>query len=113
MPAFYVVFQAAYTKNAIYYVSPLIAKLLEACDGHNTIGDIVGQISTEMSDISEPLRDYICVSLLEEARSQGLVAIYRIASEAADSQNGGFSIRAYSAMSAAASEQNIPSIHAQ
>ena len=109
-PHFYVVVQA---ENAVYHVSPRIAKVLQACNGGRTISSVVTQLSLEIPEVPEAVQDYTFVSLLEKARSEGLVAIYRTASEAADSQEGGFSKSEYSEMRACASEQNLSPIHAQ
>jgi biotin synthase-like enzyme len=105
-PHFYVVPQTNVVDNSIYHVSPRIAQVLQACDGRRTIYEVVTQLSNEMPDVPQPLRDYIFVGLLEKARAEGLLAIYRTASEPAESQVGGFSIPEYSEMRAAASAQN-------
>lgn len=107
---FYVVTQK---ENAVYHVSPGIARVLEACDGRRTISGVITQLSIEIPEVSERQRDYIFVSLIEKARTEGLVAIYRTASEAADSHEGRLSISEYSEMSACASEQNLSSVHRQ
>ena len=105
-PHFYVVPQTNMVDNSIYHVSARIAQVLQICDGRRTIYDVVTQLSIDIPEVPEPLRDYALVGLLEKARAEGLLAIYRTASEPAESQVGGFSIPEYSDMRAAASAQN-------
>jgi radical SAM superfamily enzyme YgiQ (UPF0313 family) len=112
-PHFYVVAQAEATLNSVYHVSRRIAKALKACDGRRTMKQVVRRLAAELPEIPAPLRDYAFIALLEKAHAEGLLAIYRAASEAADNQNGGLSMPEYSETSAATSAQNVSSAQAQ
>ncbi len=112
-PHFYVVSQAELALNPVYHVSRRVAKALEACDGRRTIREVVKHLGSVLPEVPGPLRDYTFVALLEKAHTDGLLAIYRTASEAAESQEGAFAMPEYSEISAATSAQNASSAQAQ
>jgi hypothetical protein len=112
-PHFYVVPQAEGKENSVYHVSARIAKAVRACNDLRTMRQVVEHLGAQMPEVADCQRDYVFVTLVELARAQGLVAIFRRASLAAASQEGGFSMVEYKAMSAAASRENQSAIHAQ
>jgi hypothetical protein len=108
----YVVAQVPGKASPVYHVSPRIAKAVEACNGRRTMRQLVSRLAMELPEVPEYLQDYTFVTLVEKAWTDGLVAIYRSASDAAGSQGAEFSTPEYSEMSAAASLQNQSAIHA-
>jgi hypothetical protein len=112
-PHYYVVSQAEADSNSVHHVSRGIAKVVEACDGRRTMKGVTSHLANVLPEVASSLRDYICVALVEKAHAAGLLAIYRTASEAADSHDGAFVIPEYSEISAAASVQNVSSAQAQ
>jgi radical SAM superfamily enzyme YgiQ (UPF0313 family) len=73
----YVVKQAPGRRNPVYQVSREIANTVEACDGRRTISQVVQQLSTKFAEIPESKRDNQCIRLIEIARTEGLIAIFR------------------------------------
>jgi tRNA A37 methylthiotransferase MiaB len=110
---FYIVSQADADSHPGFEVSQYLAAVVKLCDGHQTVAEVMKGLSEQVSvtPASARLMAYEC--LLEKARSEGLIAIYRIASAAADSQFGGVSMAPYNEMRAAASVQNQPSVQAE
>jgi len=111
-PQHYVVKQAAGKENPVYHVSPGIAKLVHACDGRRAICDVLEHLSAEFGPIPESKRDYEFMKLLDKSWAEGLISIFRSASDAAPSQDGDDSMREYAEISAAASLRNQASIQA-
>ena len=58
-------------------ISDWMAHLLQACDGCQDIGEIIGCLSATLSEVDEPLREYALLRLLESAHAEGLIEIYR------------------------------------
>jgi hypothetical protein len=65
-------------------VSDWVACALRICDGSQSIEQVVEQLSREISDVEEDVREYAFLQLLEGLHADGLIEIYRKASEASD-----------------------------
>jgi radical SAM superfamily enzyme YgiQ (UPF0313 family) len=107
---FYLVSQEEVQKHPGYEVSHYLAGVLELCDGQMTIAQIMEGLPSKISVIPRSAATQVYEALLERARSEGLIAIYRMASEADASHPGRESIPEYSEIRAAASRQNQSSI---
>jgi radical SAM superfamily enzyme YgiQ (UPF0313 family) len=102
----YVVAQLPDLESPVKHVSHRIAAVVEASNGRRTIGQVVEHLTAAELDVDEPDLDYTVVCLLEKARAEGLIAIFRTASEAGESHDAGASVAEYDAISASASAQN-------
>ena len=107
---FYVVSQTEIHEHPGYEVSNYMAMVLQPCDGQLTIAQIMEQLQTKIRVNPRTAATQVYEALLEKARSEELIAIYRTASEAEESHPGGESMPEYSEMSAAASRQNQSSV---
>jgi hypothetical protein len=107
---FYAVSQKDTTDYPGYEVPKYLAKLIGLCDGQRTVGQIMELLCDEIEVTPEEARRPVYEALFENARAEGLIAIYRSASEADDSHDGLVAMAAYSEMRAAASRQNQASI---
>jgi radical SAM superfamily enzyme YgiQ (UPF0313 family) len=58
-------------------ISDWMASLLQACNGHRTIEEVVACLSADLIEIDQAQREYAALQLMEGARSEGLVEIYR------------------------------------
>jgi radical SAM superfamily enzyme YgiQ (UPF0313 family) len=67
-------------------ITPLVAKALQACDGGQTVGEVVSALST-CFDCPAELRRYAGEELLRAVRREGFVELYRPAASA-DSKPG-------------------------
>jgi hypothetical protein len=112
-PHYYVISQAEAASNSVHHVSRRIAKVVDACDGRRTMKDVLMHLATVLPEVARPVRDYTFVALVEKAHADGLLAIYRTDSEAAESHDGAFVLPEYSEISAAASVQNVSSAQRQ
>lgn len=86
---FYVVSQANADQHPGYEVSSYIAKVVALCDGRRTISEILECLGDVIAVTPQSARTQVYEMLIEKARSEGLVAIYRTASAAEASQVGG------------------------
>jgi radical SAM superfamily enzyme YgiQ (UPF0313 family) len=107
---FYVVSEVEIAGHPGFEVSRHLATVVMLCDGHRTVAQVMESLSEKIpvTPVSARTMAYEC--LVEKARSEGLIAIYRIASEPEDSQLGGLSMAQYNDMRAIASLQSQPSI---
>jgi radical SAM superfamily enzyme YgiQ (UPF0313 family) len=110
---FYLVAQLEDREHPGYEVSPYLAAVVKLCDGRRTIGQIMEDLRALIPVTPEAARRAVYERLLETARSEELIAIYRTASIAEESQPGAFSILPYSEISAAASLQNQRSVQVE
>lgn len=110
---FYVVSQADSREYPGYEVSNYMAKVVERCDGRRTVAEIMESLRDDICVTPKSARKQVYEALLENARSEGLIAIYRTASAAEQSQVGGFDIVEYSEISAEASRQNQSSVQVE
>ena len=94
-------------------LSDWVTCLLCACDGERTIREVMGAVKLDWPGADESVHNYALLRLLLRVHSEGFVKIYRSASDAAVSHDGGFDEREYSEMSDAASLQNQFSTHLQ
>jgi radical SAM superfamily enzyme YgiQ (UPF0313 family) len=74
---FYAVHEAPDGTRGLTKVSALLAALIRACDGTRTIEEVVTQLSVEMPEVKEEEKRYVFINLLQQAQSQGVVAISR------------------------------------
>jgi radical SAM superfamily enzyme YgiQ (UPF0313 family) len=105
-PQCYVVAQVADIDNPISHVSTRIATVVEACNGRRTMSQVVKHLDADQLEVTESEPDYVVVRLIEKARAEGLVAIFRTSSDATESHDAGPFVSEYDAISAAASAQN-------
>ncbi|MGA2048537.1 MAG: radical SAM protein [Terracidiphilus sp.] len=90
---FYVVSQVNTDQHPGYEVSSYIARVVALCDGRRTISEILECLGDVIAVTPQSARTQVYEVLIEEARSEGLVAIYRTASAAEASQVGGLALR--------------------
>jgi hypothetical protein len=90
---FYVVPQGSGRAKPVSHVSPRMAKAVCACNGYNTVKQVIEHLVAEFPEIPESWRRQFCLGLLGKARSTGLVTIVRTVSAADVSQDGGFRSR--------------------
>jgi hypothetical protein len=107
---FYVVSQADADDHPGFEVSQYLGAVVSLCDGHRTVGQVMEGLSEHVAVTPASARNMAYECLLDKARSEGLIAMYRIASAAEDSQFGGASVAPYNETSAAVSLQNQPSV---
>ena len=110
---FYVVSQSDANDHPGFEVSQYLAAVARLCDGNRTIAHVMDALAEQISVTPTSARNMAYECLLDRARSEGLIAIYRIASAAEDSQLGGVSMAPYNEMRAAASLQNQLSVQAE
>jgi hypothetical protein len=112
-PRFYLVKQAPGVSNPIYEVSPRIAKAARLCNGVLTVGQIAEKLTGEIPEIREEWRALYSLGLIEKARDEGILAIFRTSCLAVSSHGAGDDACEYNSMSASASEQNQSLIQAR
>jgi radical SAM superfamily enzyme YgiQ (UPF0313 family) len=61
----------------LHQVSTWVGLLLMACDGNRTIQQVVRHLSPRIVEVDEFEREYVLVQLMDRARAQGLIDIYR------------------------------------
>jgi hypothetical protein len=110
---FYVVSQADIDAHPGFEVSPYLASAVRLCEGSRTVAEVMESLTEQIAVTPASARTMAYECLLEKARSEGLIAIYRIASAAENSQLGGVFMAPYNEMRAAATSQNQPSVHAE
>jgi radical SAM superfamily enzyme YgiQ (UPF0313 family) len=110
---FYVVSQADAEAHPGFEVSQYLAAAVALCDGRRTVTDVMESLSDQIAVTPVSARTMAYECLLEKARSEGLIAMYRIASAAEESQLGGEFVAQYNEMRAAASLQKQPSVQAE
>jgi hypothetical protein len=110
---FYVVSESETDEHPGFEVSKHLATVIGLCDGQRTIAQVIESLSEQIRVTPASARTMAYECLLEKARSEELIAIYRTASAAEESQAGGFSMLPYNEMSAAASLQNQPSVQVE
>lgn len=84
---YYVVKQAPGKRNPVYQVSSDIATTVESCNGRRTLFQLVEHLSNELPAVPEPERDYEFIRLVELARAEGLIAIFRSTSATPETEN--------------------------
>jgi radical SAM superfamily enzyme YgiQ (UPF0313 family) len=76
-PHYYITQETADELDRLVCVSPWMAAVLRACDGHRDAAAVVRHVSAKLTDVEGPLRDYVALQLLKGARTREYVAIYR------------------------------------
>jgi hypothetical protein len=74
--SFYVV-RESNGDRSLTKISNYLASLVRACDGTRTIDEVLTQLYLDTPEISEELKSYFFVRLLQGAQTQGLISIYR------------------------------------
>jgi hypothetical protein len=74
---FYAVREAPDGTRGLTKVSAWLATLIRACDGTRTIEEVVTQLSLEIPEVKEEEKRYVFINLLQQAQSEGVVAISR------------------------------------
>jgi hypothetical protein len=110
---FYVVSQADADGHPGFEVSQYLGAVVSLCDGRRTVGQVMEGLSEQVSVTPASAHKMAYECLLDKARSEDLIAIYRIASAAEDSQFGGVSAVPYNEPSAAVSLQDQPSVQVE
>ena len=75
--AFYAVRELSDGDRNLTKVSDWLAALIRACNGTRTIEEVVTQLSFDIPEVKDEVKSYAFVKLLQEAQTQGLVAVYR------------------------------------
>ncbi len=77
----------------LHQISTWVGWLLMSCDGTRTIQQVVKHLSSRIVEVDESERDYVLVRLIDGARAQGFIDIYRLKS-ASDRRESSCSPRA-------------------
>jgi radical SAM superfamily enzyme YgiQ (UPF0313 family) len=64
-------------RSRLMGISHWMAHVLRACDGSRTMKHVMAQLSTDIAELDEAVRDYVFLRMLEGARTQGFITIYR------------------------------------
>jgi radical SAM superfamily enzyme YgiQ (UPF0313 family) len=110
---FYVVSQDDEDAHPGFEVSQSLAAAVRLCEGCQTVAEVMENLSEQIAVTPASARAMAYECLLDRARSEGLIAIYRTASATEDSQFGGVFMAPYNEMRAVASRQNQPSVQAE
>jgi radical SAM superfamily enzyme YgiQ (UPF0313 family) len=81
---FYVAREVTGGSESLEMISDWVACALRVCDGRRSIEQVVQQLSHEIPNIEEEVREYAFVRLLEGIHADGLIEIYRTALETWD-----------------------------
>jgi hypothetical protein len=76
---FYVISQMETREHPGYEVSNCLANVLELCDGQRTVAQIMDCLTDEIRVTPDSARVQVYEALLEKARTEGLIAIFRTA----------------------------------
>ena len=74
---FYVLREVFNETDRLDQVSDWMGTLLHACDGRNDIREVANQLTRSIPDLDASLAPYVCMRLLQSAREQGFISIYR------------------------------------
>lgn len=74
---FYAIREFSDGDRSLTKVSGWLAALIRACDGTRTIEEVVTQLSLDIPEVKDEVKNYVFVKLLQGAQTQGFVAIYR------------------------------------
>jgi hypothetical protein len=61
----------------LHQVSTWVGWLLMACNGNRTIHQVVQHLSSRIVEVDESEREYVLIRLVDGARAQGFIDIYR------------------------------------
>jgi radical SAM superfamily enzyme YgiQ (UPF0313 family) len=64
-------------RSRLVGISDWMAYVLRACDGLRTMKEVMAQLSRDIPEVDRAVRDYVFLRLLEGARAQGFINIYR------------------------------------
>jgi radical SAM superfamily enzyme YgiQ (UPF0313 family) len=92
---FYVAREITDGSESLEMISDWVARALRVCDGSRSIEQVVQQLSHEIPGIEEDVREYALVRLLEGIHADGLIEIYRTASEGSDDEHGASATQEY------------------
>ena len=87
--SFYVV-RESNGDRSLTKISNYLASLVRACDGTRTIDEVLTQLYLDTPEISEELKSYFFVRLLQGAQTQGLISIYRTSQPESGSDRSNF-----------------------
>ena len=74
---FYIAFKTSDGAKRFHKVSPELGRLLQACDGRFSIQEVIEKLTSELGGVEKsPPRD-VLAGLLEAAKAQGLIEVYR------------------------------------
>jgi radical SAM superfamily enzyme YgiQ (UPF0313 family) len=76
---FYVTRPMSAASTRIDRISNWMAHLLRLCDGRQNVRQIVPQMSAKLPEVQKSLREYVCMRLLEGARAERFIDVYRVA----------------------------------
>jgi len=99
---FYVTREVTDGSESLDMISDWVACALRVCDGSRSIEQVVQQLAHEIPGIEEDVREYAFVRLLQGVHADGLIEIYRTASEASDDEHGASPMPEYKESTAAA-----------
>lgn len=78
---FYMRREASDARHRIEQISDWLACILRNSDGRRDIAEVVDQLSCDITEIQEPLREYAFIQLLSRAHAEGFIDIYRSGGE--------------------------------
>jgi radical SAM superfamily enzyme YgiQ (UPF0313 family) len=110
---FYVVSQADTDDHPGFEVSQYLGAVVSLCDGHRTVGQVMEGLREQVSVTPASASNMAYECLLDKARSEGLIAMYRIASATGDSHFRDVSVASCNETSTAVSLQNQPSVQVE
>ncbi|HWZ12368.1 MAG TPA: hypothetical protein VNX22_04440, partial [Acidobacteriaceae bacterium] len=64
-------------RSRLIGISHWMAHVLRACDGSRTMKHVMAQLSSDIPELDEAVRDYVFLRMLEGARAQGFINIHR------------------------------------
>jgi len=78
---FYMWREVSRKTDQLEQISDWMAALLRACDGTTDIQAVVRQLASELSNVDASSREYVSLRLLQGAQAQGIIDVYRPASQ--------------------------------
>jgi radical SAM superfamily enzyme YgiQ (UPF0313 family) len=76
---FYITRPVSAASARIDRISKWMAYLLRLCDGRCSVKEIVQQLTAQLPEVQESLREYVCMRLLQGAQNEQFIEVYRTA----------------------------------
>ena len=87
-PHFYLALETSGSVKRFRRVQPELGLLLHLSDGKVSVQELIERLRPELSDVEEGIREDVLTGLIESARDQGLLEIYRPAGRQAKTKTG-------------------------
>jgi hypothetical protein len=78
-PHFYITRPVSAATARIDRISKWMAYVLRLCDGRCSVKEIVQQLTAQLPEVQESLREYVCMRLLQGAQNEQFIEVYRTA----------------------------------